>query len=292
MSLVCNLCGGEESVPPSLEIARVPGNTDKFRHQQFNVWRCRICRSIHALEEIDFDDAYVDYPLKKQRLNFHTRRTYAARLKLLIRGGLKHDHKILDYGCGVGHFVTFLQEQGYLNVWGYEPHFPAYADSKTLQEQYDFVMAQDVIEHVPEPKECLKMLRSLLRPNGILCIGTPDAENLNFSSHIDQAWSLHQPFHRHILSKNQLLRLLHSEGLGIYDVVDKLYLDTLFPSVNSAFLKHYVIAIGGTLDPTFGPVRIGTILSSPRLIFLVFFGYFLSDKKDIVVFSGLRKGTR
>ena len=120
----------------------------------------------------------------------HLRRTFRSRLRLLknIPRG-----KLLDVGAAAGFFV----EQAILGGWdaeGVEPS--AFASSyarDTLKVKvhtgtldsvpvgpgsYDLATMWEVIEHLPDPRAVLNMVRRLLKPRGYLALTTPDAGSL------------------------------------------------------------------------------------------------------------------
>jgi uncharacterized protein len=287
---VCSLCEAGGSIENASDIAQVPSNVRKFKGRLFTVWRCRTCRSLHAKEKIDFAEAYTDYPVQKQKFDFFCRMMYRVRLRQLVKGGLRREHTILDYGCGVGNFVTYLKSKGYRNAFGYDPYVEKFSDKNILAGRFDFVVSQDIIEHVSEPKCLIQTMRSLLTKGGVLCIGTPDAQALSLSSAEDIAWNLHEPFHRHILSARQLSRMVEGEGLLVDRLLHQSYFDTMWPAINSAFLRKYIVALDGTLDSAFEKPRIGKILSSPKLLWFLLFGYFHANGQNIVLFARERKG--
>src|SRR4029434_2563736 len=100
-----------------------------------------------------------------------------------------------DYGCGCGIFVQYLREKGFLNVTGYDPYVSGHANLETLKQAYDVVVSYDVIEHYDDPREFMRGIGRLVRPDGLLAIGTPNADHLSLSSIRDPG--LHPPYHRH-----------------------------------------------------------------------------------------------
>src|ERR1035437_1823294 len=196
------------------------------------------------------------------------------------RQGFRESDRILDYGCGAGLFVGILGEKGLKQVFGYDAFVPAYHDPKRLQEQYDAVVSYDVIEHDDDPREFMRRVAPLVRPGGLLAIGTPNADHVSIARKGNP--SLHPPYHRHILSERMLLALGREQGLEPVDIYRRSFYDSLFPTVNSRFLWRY-LEKSGLLDTAVEPPRTGLILRSPELLFFAFFGYFLPPGDWILV---------
>ena len=282
----CTVCLEGGSYEDASESARIPSNVREFRDQQFTVWRCPRCRCLHSLEDIEFDKYYRAYPIQKTRLDFITRVMYRSRLRMLNKAGLKREHRILDYGCGNGAFVLYLQRKGYKGAVGYDPYSENFSDSSQLTPPYDFVLAQDVIEHDPDPVSFVSRLAEMLiRPEGTLAIGTPDAAEIDLHSPLDACGQLHQPFHRHILTRHELARLMAAKGLNEVQIVRRWYVDTWVPFANSAFLVRFWAAQEGFVDASFEPIPPTLLLRHPGLIFHGLFGRFDRKKKDVLILA-------
>lgn len=281
----CNLCDPPGTIETASELRKIRSNVRQFQNEEFTVWRCTNCGSLHCLEDIDYALYYRDYPLHRQKSDFFTLKLFSARLKQLVEGGLLARHSILDYGCGNGGFVRFLREKGYPAADGYDPFSADFADRGTLESSYDFVIAQDVLEHAPDTVSFLDEMLSLVRPGGMVVIGTPDASRLRLHDPIDQIAQLHQPYHRHIVAKAQLQKLLDSRGFKAAGVSTRWYVDTWLPFLNSSFFFHYVAATGGTIDSSFEPIRLSVIFGSPRLLLLGLLGRLRNPQKDFLLFA-------
>src|SRR5207244_3134725 len=152
----------------------VPCNVRRFRDHVFTLWRCTGCGSLHCAEDADLARYYAEYPLKQQKLGFGERIGYANRLRLLKRQGFREPARLLDYGCGAGLFINLLRNRGLQQVFGYDLFVPAYHDPQRLKESYDAVVSYDVIEHDDDPREFMRRATPLVRPGGLLVIGTPN----------------------------------------------------------------------------------------------------------------------
>ncbi len=280
---VCNLCDSPETYSKSSEQRQVACHVRKFQNDNFTVWRCGGCQSLHSKEVVDLDSYYADYPLKKHTLDFHAKIGYRNRIKLLTRCGLSKDTKILDYGCGNGLFVTFLQSNGYAFANGFDPYIPEYAGTPLEPGSFDIVTSYDVIEHVDNPKSYLETLISLVKPGGLLVLGTPNAEEIDLFDPDGPPVELSQPYHRHILSARTLFKLAEDKALEVVDVYRRFYFDSLLPLVNTRCMWTYIRSTGGMIDAAVEPIQWGVFLKSPRLLLYAFLGYFYPPKGNILV---------
>ncbi|MGZ4846733.1 MAG: class I SAM-dependent methyltransferase [Halobacteriota archaeon] len=280
----CVFCGTGTAERPAIESAQVRCNAREFGAEMFTVWRCVQCGSLHALEPIDADYYYRDYPIKLQMYDFFTKAKLRKRLGILKRAGLHRGNTLLDYGCGSGHFVRYAREHG-VHAEGYDPYSEGFEDTSVLDRRYDFVTAQDVLEHVDDPRALVDDLRSYAAPGGSIAIGTPNADAIDLHNPLDQVWLLHQPYHRHIPSVAELQRLASEGGWRVVEFRKDSYTDTRVPFVNLAFLCRLCKSAGGFLDSLADPVssQLRHMLTHPSLIFWGLFGSFFSRKNEMVV---------
>ena len=281
---VCNVCTNPGRLEDSAEVNQVYSNVRKFQTHKFTVWRCRSCRSLHSKDEVDLCHYYRYYPLKEQKLDVWTRAAYNNYLKRLIKEGLKPEHEILDFGCGQGLFVSFLHKKGYKNAVGYDPYVAEFSDERLLVKTYDIIIALDVIEHVNDPRSLIDRLVSCLRAGGILSVGTPNAHQIDLSHPEKFALSLHQPYHRHILSEKALSQLGLNAGLCVGKIYNRYYFDTLYPTLNYRFLQTYIRRAGNMFEVAFEPPHVIMVLTSPVLLFYAFFGYFFPPLSEMMIF--------
>ncbi len=279
---VCNLCADPGSLRDDSETAMVRSNVRAFRDESFAVWRCSRCRSIHARDEVDLPHYYADYPFHRQTLDWMLRVAYRNVLRRLKRAGLKRSHKILDYGCGSGLLTKFLQTEGYTHAAGYDAYGESFSNPVILEQTYDFVHAQDVVEHVDDPRELMRTFAALTKPGGTVVIGTPNAEAIDLARPQDFVHTLHQPYHTHIFSKRALLDAARALGWTLERYYPAQYTNTLTPCVNLRFGIHYGRCFDDTIDLAFDGIRVNRKLLSPRSLFYAMFGYFLCPETDIM----------
>jgi 2-polyprenyl-3-methyl-5-hydroxy-6-metoxy-1,4-benzoquinol methylase len=278
--LSCNLCGADCSAE-AVESTRVHSNVRAFRTSEYPVWRCGSCRSIHALGEVDLALHYARYPFHQLSRDPRLAIVYAKLLRRLRHSGLRRTSTILDYGCGSGAFVEFLRDRGFSQAVGYDEYSPRMAQPERLRSRYDFVLAQDVIEHAEAPLDLLKRLDGLVSPGGFVAIGTPDAEKIDLARPKDFIHTLHVPYHRHIFSRRALELAATAQGWTLVRRWATMYTNTFVPFLNEAFYRFYAGLIDDTLDALFGPVDARALLRQlPRTLWIGLLGAFASRQTD------------
>ena len=103
--------------------------------------------------------------------------------------------KLLDAGCGLGHFLNYCEREGYNNVIGLDVSAEAalfcqkrgwrveegeLADYLKLhQDQFDCIIMNDIVEHLYKQElfDILLLARGALTKNGRLIIKTPNMAN-------------------------------------------------------------------------------------------------------------------
>ncbi|MEW5768100.1 MAG: class I SAM-dependent methyltransferase [bacterium] len=111
--------------------------------------------------------------------------------------------KVLDYGCGVGHLGIELIKHGFevtnadvpgrtfnFVKWRYQKKglltkFVELNDKFSLSETYDVILCTDVLEHIPNPIDTLRLLSKHLKGDGILLIKMGEEENEECPLHLD-----------------------------------------------------------------------------------------------------------
>jgi len=145
--------------------------------------------------------------------------------------------RILDAGCGLGWFLSALGpswERHGLELSSFAAeHARQFAEvrSSRLEESsypddlFDVVLCHHVIEHIPDPPVAVRELHRIIRPGGVLILGTPD-----FDSGAARRWGpryrlVHDPTHVSLFSNDSMHRFLRDNEFHI-DHVDYPYFDT------------------------------------------------------------------
>lgn len=214
------------------------------RHGEFAVIDCETCGFAHATplpSPEELERAYAETYYAVEKPDYLTRAEadapwaamfYDDRLAALddAMGGPSAGRRLLDIGCGPGHFLLSARDKGW-TVEGVEPSRQAadYAAGKGLtihnrmfdadwaaaQTPFDAAHSMNVLEHVADPIALLNAANAALRPGGAICIGVPNDYNALQAAarHAGQRpWWVVPPHHLNYFSFDSLERLLRRCG--------------------------------------------------------------------------------
>ncbi|MDH3609542.1 MAG: class I SAM-dependent methyltransferase [Gammaproteobacteria bacterium] len=153
---------------------------------------------------------------------------YAIEAKLIANLIKKPNNKIkvLDYGMGWGHWLNMAKAFGYQTT-GVELSEPRknYAiknGHRVLSNinhngNYDFIYANQVFEHIPNPLTTIKELSKTLSPEGVILLCVPQgnkyAKISSFSNYQPKKDALHPLEHINCFNRNSLKLLGKTSGL-------------------------------------------------------------------------------
>lgn len=133
---------------------------------------------------------------------------------------------ILDVGCATAFLLDEAKKQGWevygveLSKWCVEyakRNFSIDVFLGTLDRAgfkknfFDVVVLNDTIEHLTDPKGTLIYIRKLLKPDGILCVSTPNIGSLVSKILRAKWWGINQ-FHLFYFTKKSLFKMLDIAG--------------------------------------------------------------------------------
>lgn len=282
--LFCAACG-QNSSPDEVERAFVRANIRALGAEIHPLWRCPGCASILAAGPFDPVSAYQSYPMRRDarggsapaHVGRFARTMMIDRWRLLRRFGLGPGQRILDFGCLDGDFVAFLRARG-IDASGYDPHNARFSDASLLSQRWDWIVSQDVIEHLADPGAHLDWTMRALNAGGYLVIATPDAGRINLprpdAMRPDaMIMDLHQPFHRVIFSAQGLDTASSARGLELSGQWRGFAGDRLVPFHNLRAALAYAKVRGGWLDALYEPVQLWpAVISAPLWVAGIFGG--------------------
>jgi len=183
-------------------------------------------------------------------LDWHTQKSLTMRARNYLKAinkinGVSNGSRLLDFGCGRGHFLTLAKSEGY-DAYGVEinPLHAEYARksgawilNKTLKEAnfpagyFNIITALHVLEHLENPfAEVLEMIR-VLHKGGVLVVGVPNVDGL-WHKVYGQNWIwVNAKEHIHQFPRRTLTFMMHKLGLEIIRV-------TTFPGHAAAIFPN------------------------------------------------------
>jgi len=142
--------------------------------------------------------------------------------------------RLLDVGSGPGFFLLHGKQRGWQTL-GVEPSAQAVTHSRELGLEiaeefltkemvsqlgtFDVVHMSEVLEHIPDPKEMLKLTHALLNPGGLICVVVPNDYN-PFQQALRtvcdyEPWWVAPPHHINYFDFESLEQLLSTSGFEV-----------------------------------------------------------------------------
>ncbi len=115
-------------------------------------------------------------------------------LKTILKRNIKKESKILVLGSGTGSFDKRLADSGFNNIISSDINQENYTYSNEnikfmpldlnsdfsakINQDFDLIIATELIEHLSSPNKFIKECKNLLNKKGVLIISTPNLHNL------------------------------------------------------------------------------------------------------------------
>jgi 2-polyprenyl-3-methyl-5-hydroxy-6-metoxy-1,4-benzoquinol methylase len=195
------------------------------------------------------DEVYSEAALKSRLSNPLFYQIARQRLELLQQ--VVPDGRLLEIGCATGEFLTTAREAGYevsgvdssvrfsehLREQGIDVDTGDFEQIALPETGFDIVAGFHLLEHIPEPLPFLDKVATLLSPNGLLFLITP-----NTASRTDQLFAWDHPMfteadHVCLYSPASVQRLLTAAGFELITMTTREPTHHLFTSLK-IFLKQ------------------------------------------------------
>lgn len=234
----CNLCGGKDFAVIYKKRGRIRKKyliTDDSYGSHHQLIKCLDCKLIFAYprdQKKRVVEKYISFQDPSYERERNERGQNQKRILEKINSFVGKRGSLLEVGCATGVFLGHARADGW-SVLGIEPSKWAahIAQEKhklpvlqgTLDEvdmnekRFDVVVCIDVIEHVTDPKGFLAQIYKVLKPNGLLCLVTPDRGSL-VAKFLGEKWWHIRPDHLYYFSKQTISSLLISTGFRALSV--------------------------------------------------------------------------
>ncbi len=172
-----------------------------FSNKDASYYSCSQCDLIFTLKSYHLSDAD-----EKSRYDAHQNnpkdqgyRKFLSQVFDPVIDYINPDAKGLDFGCGPGPTLSVMfEEQGYV-VDLFDKFYAN--DQSIFNNQYDFITATEVVEHLAKPGNELNRLYSMLNKNGVLAIMT---KMINEKTDFKSWYYKDDPTHICFFSKNTM----------------------------------------------------------------------------------------
>lgn len=238
-------------------------------HESFAIAQCAACSfqftnprpSAAEIGKYYESDAYVSHNSAAAGVInqvYRTARFFTMRRKVaLLNKRAPRRGKLLDYGCGTGHFLAAAKSAGW-QVAGLEPNARAREEASRRVGQpigqeslssfaagsFDAITLWHVLEHVHTLNETLAQLISLLKPDGVLLIAVPNVESLD-AQHYREQWAAYDvPRHLYHFAPKTMTQLLKKHKMVVRETLP-MALDAYYVSMLSE--RHKAERNGGLL---------------------------------------------
>jgi 2-polyprenyl-3-methyl-5-hydroxy-6-metoxy-1,4-benzoquinol methylase len=194
-------------------------------------------------------------------------RSHAFNRKERLLQEMTQGRTVLDYGCGTGDFLLFLQSRGY-EIKGVEPSSKARAiaagkigadrvfeNIQTIDTQFDIITLWHVLEHVPDLDETLTHLTRRLSKQGFLFIAVPNLNSWD-SNHYRDFWAAYDtPRHLWHFTRKSIPALLQKHHLKLVHT-KPMKLDAFYVSLLSEkYQKNRKMTISGMISALVNGLR-------------------------------------
>jgi len=226
-----------ESLRPALSDVR---DLEYRVEGKFSFYGCLVCNLLVLLPIPSIEDLKNAYP--DDYHGFHTsaagvishlyRFVYFFRL-YEYRRLISEKGNILDVGCADAYYFDLLKKRyPRINPYGIEFKdeiaekgrkkgrniFTGTIDDFVSEIKFDLIIMNNLIEHVPDPREELEKARALLKAGGYIIIETPNIDSWDYAL-TKRFWGgLHVPRHTYVFSTSALNYLICMAGFEVIKI--------------------------------------------------------------------------
>jgi SAM-dependent methyltransferase len=221
----CGICGSELGAPKFMAYDKNFSTTDRV----FKIIECHTCGVSQTLPSPDFAELihyyphtyYPTGPASEMYYKNHIERFQIDKLKMIQT--YYQSGKLLDIGCGVGHFIRTAINNGYeaegvefseiaaavgREQWNLQIVSGDFLSDQFNSESFDIITMWQVLEHLRQPREVLLKVHHLLKPGGLLVIAVPNFSSIQARIFRNHWYHLDVPRHLFHYSPESLVKIL------------------------------------------------------------------------------------
>ncbi|MGZ4168472.1 MAG: class I SAM-dependent methyltransferase [Solirubrobacteraceae bacterium] len=276
--VTCALCGA-----PATAAFVATDRNRRLSDERFTYYRCASCGTLSLVPvPADLGRYYTAeyYAIPDGRAAL-VAASGAERYKLDLIRPLVPTGRLVEVGPAVGGFAAVMQDAGYetsaiemdaeccrflqtvVGIPTHQTDDPATA--LAAEGQYDVVAMWHVIEHLPNPREVLSAAAAALRPGGVIALGAPNPESLQFRI-FGRRWAhVDAPRHLFLMPLPELARVGRELGLEVALATTRDegtlhwnafgWRETLAGFVRGRWLRGGMRLIGSVVDRVIAPVE-------------------------------------
>ena len=251
----CPLCGHDK-------FTKVMDCPDHFLSKEvFAIHECQQCKLRFTNPRPDENsiinyyksDSYISHSNKSSSfkdLIYKMVRKITLKQKLQMIKRFTFQGKLLDYGCGTGHFLDYAHSKGW-QVQGVEPdetarqNLPSTLANKVVadldsikDEDFNVITLFHVLEHVHQLDSTLKSLIQKLNANGVLILALPNHQSHD-AQHYGEYWAGYDvPRHLYHFNQRSLFHLSRKYGLNIVSTIPMKFDSYYVSMLSEQYLGH------------------------------------------------------
>ncbi|GAB5525840.1 MAG: methyltransferase domain-containing protein [Roseivirga sp.] len=251
----CPICDGTKFV----EAFECP---DHFLSKEvFALQKCSQCNTLLTNPRPDQksivtyykSDSYISHSNQSNSLIniiYKKVRSITLRHKLKMLERFAFQGKLLDYGCGTGHFLSYASQHGW-NVRGVEPDHTAREQIANNLSQYvtpsltqledkdfDVVTLFHVLEHVHSLEETLSDIISRLNRNGVVFLALPNYQSADAKKYHTHWAGYDVPRHLYHFDQKSIFQLSKKYGLNIVSTIPMKFDSYYVSMLSEKYLGH------------------------------------------------------
>ncbi len=223
---------------------------DLYLNEELELLKTEPKPSIDELPSYYESEDYISHTDSKRSLfekMYHLVKNYSINKKVnLINHYSLHKGSLLDIGAGTGDFLVRAAKDNW-SIQGMEPNDKArnIATNKGVvftdnlnslsPHSFDVITMWHVLEHVSDLENQIKLLKKLVKPNGIIIIAVPNFKSFD-AKYYGKYWAAYDvPRHLWHFSKTAIEKLFQKENVSLIKIKPMLF-DSFYVSLLSE--KH------------------------------------------------------